>query len=93
MAWCVAQKLVPGLIHAYARFISQSHKIHSTKLLWGINQEINELVAEQQKIDAKRAHDKSEMEQLKQDIANTNKQKKLISKALEKKKEKSLVDV
>ncbi|XP_057441576.1 structural maintenance of chromosomes protein 3-like [Lotus japonicus] len=57
-----------------------------------IDQKINELVAEQQKIDAKRAHDKSEIEQLKQDIANANKQKQLISKALAK-KEKSLVDV
>ncbi|BAT79746.1 hypothetical protein VIGAN_02267200 [Vigna angularis var. angularis] len=57
-----------------------------------IDQKINELVAEQQKIDAKRAHDKSEIEQLKQDIANANKQKQLISKALTK-KEKSVGDV
>ncbi|XP_027904525.1 structural maintenance of chromosomes protein 3 [Vigna unguiculata] len=57
-----------------------------------IDQKINELVAEQQKIDAKRAHDKSEIEQLKQDIANANKQKQLISKALAK-KEKSVGDV
>ncbi|CAB4283123.1 unnamed protein product [Prunus armeniaca] len=41
-----------------------------------------DLVTEQQKIDAKRAHDKSELEQLKQDIANADKQKILISKAL-----------
>ncbi|KAK7389419.1 hypothetical protein VNO78_24445 [Psophocarpus tetragonolobus] len=57
-----------------------------------IDQKINELVAEQQKIDAKRAHDKSEMDQLKQDIANANKQKLLISKSLTK-KEKSVGDV
>ncbi|TQD78789.1 hypothetical protein C1H46_035656 [Malus baccata] len=52
----------------------------------------SKLVTEQQKIDAKRAHDKSEMEQLKQDIANANKQKNLISKACGNKK-KSLADV
>ncbi|KAH9659354.1 Structural maintenance of chromosomes protein 3 [Citrus sinensis] len=51
-----------------------------------------EHVTEQQKTDAKRAHDKSELEQLKQDIANANKQKQIISKALEN-KEKSLADV
>lgn len=50
-----------------------------------IDQRITELVTEQQKIDAKRGHDKSELEQFKQDIANTNKQKQLISKALENK--------
>ncbi|KAK2969893.1 hypothetical protein RJ640_015461 [Escallonia rubra] len=50
-----------------------------------IDQQINELVAEQQKSDAKLAHDKSELEQLKQDIANANKQKQSISKAYEKK--------
>ncbi|XP_048323883.2 structural maintenance of chromosomes protein 3 [Ziziphus jujuba] len=57
-----------------------------------IDQRITELVTEQQKIDAKRGHDKSELEQFKQDIANANKQKQLISKALEN-KEKSLADV
>ncbi|KAM1807380.1 hypothetical protein ACFX11_030402 [Malus domestica] len=57
-----------------------------------IDKKITELVTEQQKIDAKRAHDKSEMEQLKQDIANANKQKSLISKACGNKK-KSLADV
>ncbi|KAM1056666.1 hypothetical protein ACFX13_030803 [Malus domestica] len=57
-----------------------------------IDKKITELVTEQQKIDAKRAHDKSEMEQLKQDIANANKQKNLISKACGNKK-KSLADV
>ncbi|KAJ4724659.1 Structural maintenance of chromosomes protein [Melia azedarach] len=60
--------------------------------LQGIDQKITELVTEQQKIDAKRSHDKSELEQLKQDIANANKQKQIISKALEN-KEKSLADV
>ncbi|KAI4308346.1 hypothetical protein L6164_031429 [Bauhinia variegata] len=57
-----------------------------------IDEEITKLVSEQQKIDAKQSHDRSELEQLKQDIANANKQKQLISKALEN-KEKSLVDV
>ncbi|WCJ28438.1 Structural maintenance of chromosomes protein 3 [Euphorbia peplus] len=57
-----------------------------------LGRKITERVTEQQKIDAKRAHDRSELEQLKQDIANANKQKQLISKALEK-KEKSLADV
>ncbi|KAG4964577.1 hypothetical protein JHK85_039552 [Glycine max] len=57
-----------------------------------IDQKINEIVAEQQKSDAKCAHDKSVIEQLKQDIANANKQKLLISKALAK-KEKSVGDV
>ncbi|XP_075634803.1 structural maintenance of chromosomes protein 3 isoform X1 [Castanea sativa] len=61
-------------------------------MLQEIDQKITELVSEQQKIDAKRTHDKSELEQLKQDITNANKQKQLISKALEK-KEKSLADV
>ncbi|XP_008361897.3 structural maintenance of chromosomes protein 3-like isoform X1 [Malus domestica] len=62
------------------------------KMLEEIDKKITELVTEQQKIDAKRAHDKSEMEQLKQDIANANKQKSLISKACGNKK-KSLADV
>ncbi|CAN1750716.1 Structural maintenance of chromosomes protein 3 [Linum perenne] len=44
---------------------------------------ITELVTEQQKIDAQHGHDKSEVEQLKQDIANANKQKELYSKARE----------
>ncbi|KAF4374153.1 hypothetical protein G4B88_020545 [Cannabis sativa] len=57
-----------------------------------IDKKITELVTEQQKIDAKRTHDKSELEQLKQDIANANKKKQLVSKALVK-KEKSLADV
>ncbi|XP_010254292.1 PREDICTED: structural maintenance of chromosomes protein 3 [Nelumbo nucifera] len=53
--------------------------------LEGIDKKITELVSEQQKIDAKLAHDKSELEQVKQDIANAFKQKQSISKALEKK--------
>nr|XP_034893028.1 structural maintenance of chromosomes protein 3 isoform X3 [Populus alba] len=61
-------------------------------MLQDIDQRITERVTEQQKIDAKRSHDKSELEQLKQDIANANKQKQFISKALEN-KEKSLADV
>lgn len=61
-------------------------------MLQGVDQQITDLVTEQQKIDAKRVHEKSELEQFKQDIANANKQKKIISKALEN-KEKSLADV
>ncbi|KAJ9702893.1 hypothetical protein PVL29_004572 [Vitis rotundifolia] len=57
-----------------------------------IDQKITELVTEQQKIDAKQAHDRSELEQLKQDILNANKQKESIYKALQK-KEKLLADV
>ncbi|XP_062026353.1 structural maintenance of chromosomes protein 3-like isoform X2 [Rosa rugosa] len=57
-----------------------------------IDEEITKLVTEQQKIDAERTHVKSELEQLKQDIANANKQQSLISKALGN-KEKSLADV
>ncbi|TQE05643.1 hypothetical protein C1H46_008776 [Malus baccata] len=67
------------------------HKL-SIGLTQMIDRSITELVTEQQKIDAKRAHDKSELEQLKQDIANANKQKNLISKACGNKK-KSLADV
>ncbi|XP_058098866.1 structural maintenance of chromosomes protein 3 [Magnolia sinica] len=50
-----------------------------------IDQKITRLVSEQQKMDAKRSHDKSELEQLKQDITNANKQKASIFKAREKK--------
>lgn len=56
-----------------------------TWLFSQIDQEINKLVSEQQKSDAKLAHDKSELEQIKQDIKNANKQKYSDSKALEKK--------
>lgn len=64
---------VYSIVFVFAKFISQ------------IDQKITEFVTEQQKIDAKQSHDKSELEQLKQDIANANKQKKLVSKALENK--------
>ncbi|KAE9614923.1 putative structural maintenance of chromosomes protein [Lupinus albus] len=66
--------------------------LFSTELVSQIDDKITKIVTEQQKIDAKRAHDKSEVEQLKQDIANANKQKQLVSKAIAN-KEKSLVDV
>ncbi|KAG5053187.1 hypothetical protein JHK87_005385 [Glycine soja] len=66
--------------------------VNKSTFFFVIDQKINEIVAEQQKIDAKCAHDKSVIEQLKQDIANANKQKLLISKALTK-KEKSVGDV
>ncbi|XP_041992976.1 structural maintenance of chromosomes protein 3-like isoform X3 [Salvia splendens] len=49
------------------------------------DQKINELVAEQQKNDAKMAHEKSILEQLKQDVMNAEKQKHSILKSLEKK--------
>ncbi|KAG6761834.1 hypothetical protein POTOM_035071 [Populus tomentosa] len=61
------------------------------KLISHVDQRITERVTEQQKIDAKRSHDKSELEQLKQDIANANKQKQFISKALENKVDKEEV--
>ncbi|XP_068651739.1 structural maintenance of chromosomes protein 3-like [Aristolochia californica] len=50
-----------------------------------IDQKITRLVSEQQKFEARRNHDKSELEQLKQDIALATKQKESTSKALEKK--------
>ncbi|KAK8928708.1 Structural maintenance of chromosomes protein 3 [Platanthera zijinensis] len=49
------------------------------------NREINNLVSRQQRIEAERGHMKSELEQLKQDIANTIKQKQSISRVIEKK--------
>lgn len=55
------------------------------KSLQEIDQRITRLVSEQQKMDAKRNHDRSELEQVKQDIANASKQKLSISRALEKK--------
>ncbi|POO01413.1 Structural maintenance of chromosomes protein [Trema orientale] len=78
----------------FMNIIMQNTKSINTKEeeLEKIDQKITELVTEQQKTDAKRTHDKSELEQLKQDIANANKQKKLVSRALEN-KEKSLADV
>lgn len=56
-----------------------------TELLSQKDQEITELVSEQQKVDAELAHVKSELEQLKLDISNANKQKMLITKATENK--------
>lgn len=50
-----------------------------------IDNEINALVAEQQKDDAELAHEKSEVEQLKQEVANAKKHSQNISRALEKK--------
>lgn len=50
-----------------------------------IDKEINDIVNEQQKDDAELAHERSELEQLKQDVANANKHIQNISKALEKK--------
>ncbi|KAL8029530.1 hypothetical protein ABFS82_14G227100 [Erythranthe guttata] len=49
------------------------------------DQRINELVAEQEKFGAKLAHEKSELEQLRQDVINSEKQKPSISKSLDKK--------
>lgn len=50
-----------------------------------IDQEITALVTDQQKMDAERGHVKSQIEQIKQDIASATKQKMSIFKALEKK--------
>ncbi|KAI8573365.1 hypothetical protein RHMOL_Rhmol01G0271400 [Rhododendron molle] len=69
-----------------------SNRIRGIEQVDQIDQKITELVAEQQKNDAKHAHDRSEREQLKEDIANARKQKESISKALEK-KEKLLANV
>lgn len=74
MLFLLYEKLIEwGLPYVFAKLFSQ------------IDQKINELVAEQQKNDAKLAHDKSELEQFRQDIANAERQKLSISKALEKK--------
>ncbi|MCO5576606.1 hypothetical protein L7F22_030421 [Adiantum nelumboides] len=54
--------------------------------LQDLDQKITAIVSEQQKLDAKRGHHKSELEQLKQDLANIKKQELFISKALEKKR-------
>jgi structural maintenance of chromosome 3 (chondroitin sulfate proteoglycan 6) len=51
-----------------------------------IDQKINELVSEQQKNDAKLTHDKSGIEQLKQDCVDAKKQKESISVVLDKKR-------
>jgi predicted PurR-regulated permease PerM len=63
-----------------------------TELVSQIDQKINKLVAEQQKVDAQCAHNRSEIEELKQDIANSDKQKELFSKALGKKVSLNLSD-
>ncbi|GLJ18306.1 hypothetical protein SUGI_0323950 [Cryptomeria japonica] len=55
-------------------------------LILQIDQRITTIVGDQQKMDAKRGHHKSELEQLKHDIANATKQRTSISKSLEKKK-------
>ncbi|KAH6774821.1 Structural maintenance of chromosomes family protein [Perilla frutescens var. frutescens] len=73
-----------GMTGGFYDFRRSKLKFMSTK--------INELVAEQQKNDAKMAHEKSIVEQLKQDATNAEKQKQSIKKALEK-KEKLLSNV
>uniref|UniRef100_A0A3Q7GZH8 SMC hinge domain-containing protein n=1 Tax=Solanum lycopersicum TaxID=4081 RepID=A0A3Q7GZH8_SOLLC len=67
------------------RYSFRSLLILFLKLFPQIDQKINELVAEQQKNDAGLGHDKSELEQLKQDILNAERQKQSILKALQKK--------
>ncbi|KAG9459745.1 hypothetical protein H6P81_004253 [Aristolochia fimbriata] len=71
----------------FIKIIKQNMKSISSKEdeLQDIDQEITTLVSDQQKLEAKRNHDKLELEQLKQDIALATKQKDSISKALEKK--------
>ncbi|XP_019189697.1 PREDICTED: exocyst complex component 3-like [Ipomoea nil] len=66
-------------------FWEQSFLHCPVSLFSQIDQKINELVAEQQKNDAKLDHDKSELEQFRQDIANAERRKLSISKALAKK--------
>ncbi|XP_020691246.1 structural maintenance of chromosomes protein 3 [Dendrobium catenatum] len=56
-----------------------------SRQLQDLDREINDLVSRQQRIDAERGHMKSELEQLKLDIANAVKQKQSISRSLEKK--------
>lgn len=56
-----------------------------SQALQDVDREINNLVSRQQRIEAERGHMKSELEQLKQDIANTIKQKQSISRVIEKK--------
>ncbi|KAL1208824.1 Structural maintenance of chromosomes protein 3 [Cardamine amara subsp. amara] len=60
--------------------------------LQGIDQQITQLVTEQQRLEADWTHCKLQVEQLKQEIGNANKQKQAIHKALEN-KEKSLSDI
>lgn len=55
------------------------------KELKKIDEDITRLVGEQHKMDAYRSHVKSEMDQLKSDIANARKQQQSISRALDKK--------
>nr|XP_018483763.1 PREDICTED: structural maintenance of chromosomes protein 3 [Raphanus sativus] len=57
-----------------------------------IDQQITQLVTEQQRLEADWTHSKLQVEQLKQEIANANRQKQAIHKALEN-KEKSLDDI
>ncbi|XP_010473108.1 PREDICTED: structural maintenance of chromosomes protein 3 [Camelina sativa] len=57
-----------------------------------IDQHITQFVTEQQRLEADWTHSKLQVEQLKQEIANVNKQKHAIYKALEN-KEKSLGDI
>ncbi|KAG2286141.1 hypothetical protein Bca52824_045745 [Brassica carinata] len=66
----------------------QLQDILSINLLWQITQ----LVTEQQRLEADWTHSKLQVEQLKQEIANANRQKQAIRKALEN-KEKSLDDI
>ncbi|CDY57479.1 BnaAnng14600D [Brassica napus] len=56
------------------------------------DQQITQLVTEQQRLEADWTHSKLQVEQLKQEIANANRQKQAIRKALEN-KEKSLDDI
>uniref|UniRef100_A0A7N0UY74 Structural maintenance of chromosomes protein n=1 Tax=Kalanchoe fedtschenkoi TaxID=63787 RepID=A0A7N0UY74_KALFE len=84
----------------YMNIIRQNTKLINSKeeeldkvryQLHEIDRKITELVTEQQKSDAELAHDRSVLEQYKQDIANANKQKQSISNALGR-KEKMLSD-
>ncbi|CAM8970304.1 unnamed protein product [Rhodiola kirilowii] len=77
----------------YMNIVKQNTNLINLKEeeLHEIDRKITELITEQQKIDAEQAHDRSVLEQYKQDIVNANKQKQSISKALAR-KEKMLSD-
>ncbi|KAJ4851219.1 hypothetical protein Tsubulata_041924 [Turnera subulata] len=95
-----ASKFTPAFAQVFARTVicrdlDVATRVARTNGLDCITLEdkkITELVTEQQKIDAERALDKSKLEQLKQDIANANKQKQFVLEAIQS-KEKSVADV
>ncbi|XP_021864567.1 structural maintenance of chromosomes protein 3 [Spinacia oleracea] len=83
-----------NIIKQNTRVINMKKKeLEEVKLqLQDIDQKITEKITDQQKLDADRAHHRSEVEQLRQDIADATRQKRSTSAALEK-KEKLLSNV